>query len=108
MPEYGEHRGALYELLTLYSLPEDAWTLELTSHTAPFPKVAAIIPDEDFARPVTIALTSGELPAAVVRQFLNAVEEEERRIGRRVEDVIEPADPREPKNSSRSATPADQ
>ena len=44
MPEYWEHRGALYELLTLYSLPEDAWTLELTSHSAPFPEIAAIIP----------------------------------------------------------------
>ena len=101
MPQYWEHRGALYELLTLYSLPEDAWTLELTSHSSPFPKIAAIIPDEDVARPVTIALTKGELPAAVVRQFLKAVEAEERRIGRRVEDSIEPADPREPKDPPR-------
>lgn len=107
MPEYWEHRGSLYELTTLYSLPEDAWTLELTSHSAPFSQLAATIPDEDFSRPVTIVLTEGELPAAVIRQFLKAVEAEERHIGRRVEDAIEPSDPREPNDAPRSAMPTD-
>jgi hypothetical protein len=51
----------------------------------------------------SIALSSGELPAAVMRQFLKAVEDEERRFGRRIENTIEPADPREPTDTSRPA-----
>ena len=86
---------------------EDARTLELTSYTPPFVQVAAAIPDEDFTRPVTIALTGGELPAAVLRQFLKAVEAEERRIGRRGEDTVEPADPREPTDPPRSTARTD-
>ncbi|MFG2329200.1 hypothetical protein ACGFMM_06190 [Streptomyces sp. NPDC048604] len=74
------HPAGDYAITTLYSVPDDAWYLELdrvdTGHTL----VIAIVPDEDPDREPTISLTPGDdhydIPYDVMRWFIDHVDRE--------------------------------
>lgn len=88
MHEFWQHDGDLYEFQAMYSLPDDAWSLEPTKLGPDGAMLAvALVPDEDLTLPVRVILGKGELPLTVLRRFLAEVDAEEQRIGRTVPDI---------------------
>ncbi|MFI8006680.1 hypothetical protein [Streptomyces sp. NPDC086010] len=69
-----------FSLTTVYSVPDDSWSLELDLAATGRTLVMAIVPDEDPAREPTVCFdTPGEhldIPYAVIRWFMDQVETE--------------------------------
>ncbi|MEU7035326.1 hypothetical protein ABZ958_16775 [Streptomyces sp. NPDC046237] len=74
------HEGADYALQILYSVPDDAWYLELDHVAGDRTVLTAVVPDEDPAREPTVCVdpVSGHhhIPYDVMRWFMEHVEEE--------------------------------
>ncbi|MEU6984860.1 hypothetical protein ABZ946_15770 [Streptomyces sp. NPDC046324] len=74
------HDGADYALQILYSVPDDAWYLELDHVAGNRTVLTAVVPDEDPAREPTVCVdpVSGHhsVPYDVMRWFMEHVEEE--------------------------------
>ncbi|WP_194927851.1 hypothetical protein [Catenulispora pinisilvae] len=105
MHQFWQHDDDLYEFQVMYSLPNDAWSLELTKLGPNGAMLAvALIPDENFTLPVRVILGQGELPLTVLRRFMAEVDSEEHRIGRTVPDLPDLAVIPEPTGPS---SPAD-
>lgn len=80
------HNGAKYQIVSMYLLPQDAWTYELTGPygtSGPPAGLAVMIPDAtpdggpftpSDAADATVALASGSLPWPLVLRFLRFVE----------------------------------
>ncbi|MHB9854561.1 hypothetical protein [Streptomyces sp. Tue6028] len=71
--------GAPYAITVLYSVPDDAWYLELELVGERRALVTAIVPDEDPAREPTVCFDPGrhlDVPYEVMRWFMDQVEEE--------------------------------
>ncbi|WP_448318235.1 hypothetical protein [Streptomyces sp. CO7] len=71
-----------YAITTMYSVPDDAWYLELDLVGTQRAVVTAIVPDEDPAREPTVCFGARapeehlDVPYAVMAWFLSVVEEE--------------------------------
>ncbi|MEV7001059.1 hypothetical protein AB0N62_25685 [Streptomyces sp. NPDC093982] len=74
------HPNGDYTITTMYSVPDDAWYLELDHTTGQRNLVTAIIPDEDPEREPTVCFNSCgphvDVPYEVMRWFMEHVEEE--------------------------------
>ncbi|MEU6945923.1 hypothetical protein ABZ957_11930 [Streptomyces sp. NPDC046316] len=74
------HESADYTLQILYSVPDDAWYLELDHVAGDRTVLTAVVPDEDPAREPTVCVdpVSGHhhIPYDVMRWFMEHVEEE--------------------------------
>ncbi|MFG2291011.1 hypothetical protein ACGFOU_33675 [Streptomyces sp. NPDC048595] len=74
------HRDGNYAITTMYSVPDDAWYLELDHVAGQRNLVTAIVPDEDPAREPTVCFNPHEphvdVPYEVMRWFMDQVEEE--------------------------------
>lgn len=74
------HPDGDYAITVMYSVPDDAWYLELDLVGDQRNLVTAIVPDEDPAREPTVCFTSLErhldIPYEVIRWFMDQVEEE--------------------------------
>lgn len=74
------HESADYALQILYSVPDDAWYLELDHVAGDRTVLTAVVPDEDPAREPTVCVdpVSGHhhIPYEVMRWFMEHVEEE--------------------------------
>ncbi|WP_310724770.1 hypothetical protein [Streptomyces sp. N2A] len=74
------HPNGEYAITTMYSVPDDAWYLELDLVARQRNLVTAIVPDEDPAREPTVCFNPrGEhldVPYGVMRWFMDQVEEE--------------------------------
>ncbi|WP_328942366.1 hypothetical protein OG259_12740 [Streptomyces sp. NBC_00250] len=74
------HEGAAYALQILYSVPDDAWYLELDHVADRRTLVTAVVPDEDPAREPTVCVdpVSGHhrIPYDVMCWFMEHVAEE--------------------------------
>ena len=98
--EYLEESGTVFELLSFYALPDDAWSIELTEMTNDGGTVAhVLVPDEDLERPCQVLiLDTPRIPTNVMRRLLLEVAELSRHAGvtferdrRETEDDIEEA-----------------
>ncbi|MEU8531143.1 MULTISPECIES: hypothetical protein [Streptomyces] len=73
-----EHPSRAYELQLMYSVPDDAWYLELDHIADQRTVMTAIVPDEDPERQPTVCVdpVSGHhaIPYDVVRWFMGHVE----------------------------------
>ncbi|GGU05798.1 MULTISPECIES: hypothetical protein [Streptomyces] len=71
------HEDRAYALRILYSLPDDAWYVELDDVADNRTLVTAIVPDEDPAREPTVCFDPGaghrEVPYGVMRWFMEHV-----------------------------------
>ncbi|WP_327435708.1 hypothetical protein OG279_09775 [Streptomyces sp. NBC_01201] len=71
-----------YSLTTMYSVPDDAWYLELDLVAVHRTVVTAIVPDEDPAREPTVCFDVHgdhlDIPYSVIRWFMDHVEAETR------------------------------
>ncbi|MER7141570.1 hypothetical protein AB0L83_28300 [Streptomyces sp. NPDC052071] len=69
-----------YSITTMYSVPDDAWYLELDLVATRRTVVTAIVPDEDPAREPTVCFDVHgdhlDIPYAVIRWFMDLVEAE--------------------------------
>ncbi|MFC8717636.1 hypothetical protein [Kitasatospora sp. NPDC057198] len=76
------HPGRGYAVTTMYSVPDDAWYLELTLVRGQRSVVIAVVPDEDPAREPTVCFDPrGEhldIPYEVMRWFMELVADEVR------------------------------
>lgn len=74
------HPHGDYVITTMYSVPDDAWYLELDLVAEQRTLVTAIVPDEDPAREPTVCFTPDgrhlDVPYEVMRWFMDQVEEE--------------------------------
>lgn len=74
------HPDGDYTITAMYSVPDDAWYLELDHVAGQRNLVTAVVPDEDPAREPTVCFDSrgphGEVPFEVMRWFMDQVEEE--------------------------------
>ena len=74
------HPDGEFAITSLYSVPDDAWYLELDLVGRQRNLVTAIIPDEDPAREPTVCFNPDgphlDIPYDVVRWFMDRVEEE--------------------------------
>ncbi|MFB7374907.1 hypothetical protein ACFC0D_34285 [Streptomyces sp. NPDC056222] len=74
------HEGTDYALQILYSVPDDAWYLELDHVADNRTVLIAVVPDEDPAREPTVCVdpVSGHhrIPYDVMRWFMEHVDEE--------------------------------
>ncbi|WP_424888857.1 hypothetical protein [Streptomyces sp. XH2] len=74
------HPGGDYAITTLYSVPDDAWYLELDLVAEHLTLVTAIVPDEDPAREPTMCFDRHgrhlHVPHDVMRWFMDHVDEE--------------------------------
>ncbi|MEU7112509.1 hypothetical protein [Streptomyces sp. NPDC046182] len=74
------HESADYALQILYSVPDDAWYLELDHVAGDRTVLTAVVPDEDPAREPTVCVdpVAGHhhIPYGVMRWFMEHVEEE--------------------------------
>lgn len=96
MPDFWQHEGDLYEFLAMYSLPNDAWSLELTKLSPDGGMIVALVPDEDLSLPVRMVFGNCEIPLTVLRRFLAEVDAEERRLGRVIPPMTDLDDTAEP------------
>jgi hypothetical protein len=90
--ELMEQAGVVYAVEHLYSVPDDAWRVELSeavpapaswrsiahakTHLAGPAFITAIVPDEDPSRPPSVHFAAGaerEVPYAVVSWFMESV-----------------------------------
>ncbi|MFI6874578.1 hypothetical protein ACIBL6_14155 [Streptomyces sp. NPDC050400] len=76
------HPDGNYTITAMYSVPDDAWYLELDLVAGQHTLVTAIIPDEDPAREPTICFNPNqpqvEVSYEVMRWFMHQVDEEVR------------------------------
>ncbi|MCZ4507758.1 hypothetical protein O3Q52_05950 [Streptomyces sp. ActVer] len=74
------HPNGEYAITAMYSVPDDAWYLELDLVAGQRTLVTAIVPDEDPAREPTVCFDPGgqhvDVPYEVMRWFMDQVEEE--------------------------------
>ncbi|MEV5530937.1 hypothetical protein [Streptomyces prunicolor] len=74
------HPDGGYAITAMYSVPDDAWYLELDLVAGQRTLVTAIVPDEDPAREPTVCFTSNaghtDVPYEVMRWFMHQVDEE--------------------------------
>ncbi|MCT4354223.1 hypothetical protein M5362_13900 [Streptomyces sp. Je 1-79] len=74
------HEGGSYALQILYSVPDDAWYLELDHLAGNTTVLTAVVPDEDPSREPTVCVdpVSGHhrIPYDVMRWFMEQVAEE--------------------------------
>ncbi|MFI9051006.1 hypothetical protein [Streptomyces sp. NPDC053427] len=74
------HPDGAYVITTLYSVPDDAWYLELDLVAGQRTLVTAIVPDEDPAREPTVCFTPHgpdvDVPYEIMRWFMDQVEED--------------------------------
>ncbi|MFE5941851.1 hypothetical protein [Streptomyces sp. NPDC056480] len=72
------HPGGDYAITTMYSVPDDAWYLDLVNGQRTL--VTAIVPDEDPAREPTVCCNPNaghtDVPYEVMRWFMDQVDEE--------------------------------
>ncbi|MFI1766125.1 hypothetical protein ACH41H_29300 [Streptomyces sp. NPDC020800] len=75
-----QHPDGDYAITVMYSVPDDAWYLELDLVAGQRNLVTAIVPDEDPAREPTVCLSLGgpqaDVPYGVMRWFMDQVDEE--------------------------------
>ncbi|WP_026058743.1 hypothetical protein [Streptomyces sp. SS] len=75
-----QHPTGDYAITSMYSVPDDAWYLELDLIAGQRHLVTAIVPDEDPAREPTISFNPREghvdLPYDVIRWFMDQVDAE--------------------------------
>lgn len=81
--EYLTHGGTVYQLLSFYALPDDAWSIELTDMSSQGDPLAhVLVPDEDMERPCEVlALDPSRIPTDVLRRLLVEVAESARHAG---------------------------
>ncbi|MEU4495933.1 hypothetical protein AB0F96_21360 [Streptomyces sp. NPDC023998] len=74
------HPDGDYTITAMYSVPDDAWYLELDLAAGQRNLVTAIIPDEDPAREPTVCFNPHgghvDIPYEVIRWFMHQVDEE--------------------------------
>ncbi|MEV4943850.1 hypothetical protein [Streptomyces zaomyceticus] len=74
------HPDGDYAITTMYSVPDDAWYLELELVAGQRTLVTAVVPDEDPAREPTVCFNPhaghADIPYEVVRWFMDRVAEE--------------------------------
>lgn len=74
------HPNGEYAITAMYSVPDDAWYLELDLVAGQRTLVTAIVPDEDPARDPTVCFDPGgqhvDIPYEVMRWFMDQVEDE--------------------------------
>lgn len=74
------HPDGDYAITAMYSVPDDAWYLELDLVAGQRNLMTAIVPDEDPAREPTVCFNSQaghvDVPYEVVRWFMHHVDEE--------------------------------
>ncbi|MER6495708.1 hypothetical protein [Streptomyces griseorubiginosus] len=74
------HPDGEYAITVMYSVPDDAWYLELDLVGGQRNLVTAIVPDEDPAREPTVCFSPLEphvdVPYAVMRWFMDQVDKE--------------------------------
>ena len=74
------HPDGGYAITAMYSVPDDAWYLELDLVAGQRTLVTAIVPDEDPAREPTVCFNSNaghtDVPYEVMRWFMHQVDEE--------------------------------
>lgn len=74
------HEGADYAIQIMYSVPDDAWYLELDHVADDRTLVTAIVPDEDPAREPTVCVDPASdrhhVPYEVMRWFMEHVDQE--------------------------------
>ncbi|MEV4992967.1 hypothetical protein [Streptomyces niveus] len=74
------HPDGDYSITTMYSVPDDAWYLELDLVAGQRTLVTAIVPDEDPAREPTVCFNPqaghADVPYGVMRWFMHQVDEE--------------------------------
>ncbi|RPE36708.1 hypothetical protein [Kitasatospora cineracea] len=74
------HPGRDYAITAMYSVPDDAWYLELDLVRGQRAVVTAVIPDEDPAREPTVCFDPRgqhlDIPYEVMRRFMDRVAEE--------------------------------
>ncbi|MEU0003417.1 hypothetical protein ABZ079_03670 [Streptomyces sp. NPDC006314] len=74
------HPDGVFSITTMYSVPDDAWYLELDLVAGQRRLVTAIVPDEDPAREPTVCFDPPaehlDVPYKVMRWFMEQVEEE--------------------------------
>ncbi|MGW6740708.1 hypothetical protein ACWGDX_08175 [Streptomyces sp. NPDC055025] len=74
------HPNGGYTITTVYSVPDDAWYLELDLVAEQRNLVTAIVPDEDPSREPTVCFNPHgrhlDVPYEVMRWFMDQVEEE--------------------------------
>ncbi|MEU0649229.1 hypothetical protein [Streptomyces umbrinus] len=74
------HPDGDYTITAMYSVPDDAWYLELDLVAKQQTLVTAIVPDEDPAREPTVCFNPhaghADVPYAVMRWFMHQVDEE--------------------------------
>lgn len=74
------HPDGEYAITAMYSVPDDAWYLELDHVAGQRNLVTAVVPDEDPAREPTVCFNPGgphvDVPYEVMRWFMNQVDEE--------------------------------
>lgn len=74
------HPNGDYAITAMYSVPDDAWYLELDLVAEQRTLVTAIVPDEDPAREPMVSFTPDgrhlDVPYEVMRWFMDQVEEE--------------------------------
>ena len=75
--------GVMYEINSMYLVPDDAWTYELTGPAGTAAEIAVVIPDatphdEQFtpsdSTHAHVAVANGPLPWPVLRRFIRTVE----------------------------------
>ncbi|KOX03354.1 hypothetical protein ADK65_07320 [Streptomyces sp. NRRL B-1140] len=75
-----QHPDGEYTITAMYSVPDDAWYLELDVVAGQRNLVTAIVPDEDPAREPTVCFHPRgghvDVPYGVMRWFMHRVEEE--------------------------------
>ncbi|MFD6530948.1 hypothetical protein [Streptomyces sp. NPDC060184] len=74
------HPDGDYAITAMYSVPDDAWYLELDLMAGQQALVTAIVPDEDPAREPTVCFNANaghtDVPYEVMRWFMHRVDEE--------------------------------
>ncbi|WUX42431.1 hypothetical protein OG769_35655 (plasmid) [Streptomyces sp. NBC_01435] len=74
------HPDGDYAITAMYSVPDDAWYLELDLVAGHRQLVTAVVPDEDPARKPTVCFNPRgphmEVPCEVMRWFMRQVDEE--------------------------------
>ncbi|MFI1202740.1 hypothetical protein ACH4VR_25410 [Streptomyces sp. NPDC020883] len=74
------HPNGDYTITAMYSVPDDAWYLELSLVRDQRALVTAVVPDEDPAREPTLSFDPQgqhwDIPYAAIRWFMDHVEEE--------------------------------
>ncbi|MEW1847246.1 hypothetical protein AB0392_55615 [Nonomuraea angiospora] len=97
--EYLQEDGKLYELLSYYCLPDDAWSIEVIEMSESRRGLMhVLLPDEDMERPCEVVL-EGHIPTGVLKRAIEEVASLARHAGASFErtrnstPAAEPSDP---------------